>query len=204
MNTSGIYKIESKIKPERIYIGSAVRIGHRLTNHLHDLRKNKHDNQRLQNHFNKYGESDLQFSVLLGCEKEDLIKIEQYFIDSYRPWFNILKIAGSTIGHETSEETRKKISIANKGNKYCLGRILSEESRRKMREAKLGKKRPESVRLKLLGRKSWNKGKKMSEECIEKNRRAQLGKKDSNETRKRKSEAQIRRRLNEREQLKIA
>ena len=29
MKISGIYKIESKIKPERIYIGSAVNIGNR-------------------------------------------------------------------------------------------------------------------------------------------------------------------------------
>ena len=62
--SSGIYKIESKIKPERIYIGSSVNIIARWKNHLYELRKNKHRNNKLQNHYNKYGESDLLFSIM--------------------------------------------------------------------------------------------------------------------------------------------
>jgi GIY-YIG catalytic domain. len=64
MNTSGIYKIESKLKPERIYIGSAINIGQRWRVHLSDLRKQKHHSKKLQNHYNKYGEVDLSFSIL--------------------------------------------------------------------------------------------------------------------------------------------
>ena len=78
----GIYKISSKIKPECIYLGSAVSIKKRWANHLSDLRKKKHHNNILQNHYTKYGEQDLVFSILLQCEKEDLIKNEQYFIDT--------------------------------------------------------------------------------------------------------------------------
>ena len=81
---SGIYKIQSLSHPERCYIGSAVNIDKRKKEHLNNLRKNKHANKKLQSHFNKYGETDLSFSLLLGCGKEDLIKNEQYFIDSYR------------------------------------------------------------------------------------------------------------------------
>ena len=68
---SGIYKIQSIIKPERIYIGSAVNICDRWRCHLKDLKNGNHGNGKLQNHFNKYGEIDLQFSILLGCEKQD-------------------------------------------------------------------------------------------------------------------------------------
>jgi group I intron endonuclease len=98
MKISGIYQIQSKIKPERIYIGSAININSRWNMHLFRLRKKEHHSIKLQNHYNKYRESDLQFSVLLGCDKGDLIKIEQYFIDSYNPWFNIAKKAGSALG----------------------------------------------------------------------------------------------------------
>lgn len=115
MKISAIYKIESKLNPKKIYIGSAVNTGQRWINHLCDLRKNKHINGRLQNHYNKYGEADLQFSILLGCEKEDLLKTEQYFIDSYNPFFNICRIAGSRMGTKQSDETRKKMSITRKG-----------------------------------------------------------------------------------------
>jgi len=114
---SGIYKIESKHKKERFYIGSASRIDTRWNLHLHDLRCNKHGNQKLQNHYNKYGESDLLFSILLICDKEDLIKIEQYFIDFYNPWFNICKIAGSSLGIKRSETTKEKVRQANLGKK---------------------------------------------------------------------------------------
>lgn len=98
MKFSGVYQIQSKSKPERIYIGSGVIIQRRWWEHLRHLRKGDHSNSRLQNHYNKYGINDLQFSVLVGCTKEDLIKTEQYFIDAFNPYFNILKIAGQLTG----------------------------------------------------------------------------------------------------------
>ena len=42
MKITGIYKIESKLKPERIYIGSAVNISKRWLLHLSRLRRDKH------------------------------------------------------------------------------------------------------------------------------------------------------------------
>lgn len=38
-------------------------------------------------------------------------------------------------GKHLSEEQKKKISEANKGNKYCVGRIMSKETRKKISEA---------------------------------------------------------------------
>ena len=68
---SGIYKIQSKIKPERIYIGSAVNMSNRIIKHKQDLKKNIHCNNKLQNHYNKYGLADLIFSILMSCSKEE-------------------------------------------------------------------------------------------------------------------------------------
>jgi group I intron endonuclease len=150
MNISGIYKIQSIIKPERIYIGSAISISKRWNQHLHYLRKYNHQSNKLQRHFNKYGESDLQFSVLLGCEKEDLVKIEQYFIDSYNPYFNSRIIANSQLGTKRSDEFKRKCSERSKGNKNCLGvhhapwnkgrkGIYSQECLKKMSEFRTGR-----------------------------------------------------------------
>ena len=143
MKNSGIYKIQSIIKPERCYIGSAVCIGKRWNEHLRTLRKGNHKNSKLQNHFNKYGKNDFIFSIIICCDKEDLIITEQFFIDSYKPWFNLCKIAGNTLGihFKLSEETKIKISNSHKGiNVWMKGRHLSEETKLKQSKALKGRK----------------------------------------------------------------
>lgn len=129
MNIPAIYKIQSIVKPERCYIGSAVNIGKRWYEHLRDLKMNRHHCSKLQNHFNKYKEADLQFSILLGCDKNDLLKTEQYFLDSYNPYFNSLKIAGSALGRKQTEEAKLKMSNSKKGIRF------TEEHKRKLSEA---------------------------------------------------------------------
>ena len=201
MKISGIYKIQSKIKPERIYIGSSIVISSRWKRHLYDLSKNKHRSSKLQRHYNKYGISDLQFSILLGCEKEDLIKIEQYFIDSYNPYFNSFKLAGSTLGFHHSEETKKKLSISKMGNKNGIGNKGSTGKKQSIdtitkRISKTkGMKRTEEFKIKSsdrqrgqksinhfpkgykTGKPAWNRGKPPSEEQKRKRRETMLKKK---------------------------
>jgi group I intron endonuclease len=129
MEIAGIYQIQSKRKPNRVYIGSASNIQQRWRAHLSYLRNNKHHAIKLQRHFNKYGEDDFQFSILLGCDKdkEYLLKTEQFFIDSMKPYFNSCPLATSRKGSKATEETCKKISEALIGNQWCVG-IKHDES----------------------------------------------------------------------------
>lgn len=71
---TGIYKITSQKFPDRVYIGSAINIKKRWQCHLSILSKNKHHSPKLQGHVNKYGISDLKFTVLLECEKAELLR----------------------------------------------------------------------------------------------------------------------------------
>jgi hypothetical protein len=136
MKISGIYKIQSKCKPERCYIGSAVNIDQRWSRHIYTLKSGKHKNIKLQRHFNKYGIGDLTFSILLGCERDYLIANEQFFIDSYKPYFNINPNAGNCLGHFPSEVTKKKISNSLKGNIPAMkGKKFPEEFKQKLRKA---------------------------------------------------------------------
>lgn len=139
MKISGIYKIQSTVKPKRIYIGSAKDIYKRWECHIRTLRKNKHHSIKLQNHYNKYGEADLQFSILLGCDKDDLLKTEQYYLDSYKPYFNIYMVAGSPLGFKMTPEAIEKMVQSVSGEKnHNYGKHFSEEHRRKLSEAKKG------------------------------------------------------------------
>jgi group I intron endonuclease len=151
-----IYKIQSLIKPDRLYIGSSVNFKERQRIHLRDLALNKHHSPKLQNHYNKYGESDLKFSVLLGCERGYLLKTEQYFLDLLNPYFNVCQIAGSPLGRKVSVKTKEKQRIKMKGkepwnkgkkmsqehidinSKSHLGQIVSNETRLKMSKKRKG------------------------------------------------------------------
>lgn len=113
----GIYCIESSCG--KVYIGSAVKLRMRFMTHRRAFEKGAHDNERLQNYYNKYGSPSLSFRVLEYCRKEKLIEREQYYIDTLNPFFNIARIAGATyglkpwLGKSHTEETKAKIKATN-------------------------------------------------------------------------------------------
>lgn len=162
MKITGIYKIESKIRTDRIYIGSAVNISERWRLHLVGLRNNKHHSGKLQRHYNKYGRNDLQFSILIGCDSENLLSNEQFFIDSYKPYFNNCKIAGSSIGIIRSKVTKEKIRISKSGTNHPnWGKHLTEETKSKIRKSLMGHESSEERNNKIS---KVHKGKTFSEE----------------------------------------
>lgn len=140
---SGIYKIQSKIKPYRFYIGSAVNISRRYSVHLWDLKRGTHHSSKMKNHYNKYGKDDFILSVVLYCDKNELITKEQECIDQYAPFFNECKVAGSNLGIKRTEETKKKMSASR------MGIRVSEEAKCKLREFNKGKKLSEETKRKI-------------------------------------------------------
>jgi len=180
---SGIYLIKSTINGKE-YVGSAVNLKKRQYEHLRTLKKCEHKNILLQNHFNKYGDA-LEFSTLEYCEKEDLIKREQHYIDKIKPIFNICKIASSALGVKRSDAIIAKMRITSTGKK------CSEETKQKMREATLGKRHSNETKKLIAkirtGTKRSNKTKKKLRDAwvIRKER----GPMFSEESRKRISEA---------------
>ncbi len=71
------------------------------------------------------------------------------------------KLRKANIGKVQSEETRRKISEIQKGKKR---KPLSKETKEKIRQALTGRKMPEYQRQKLIGRVSPNLGKTFSDE----------------------------------------
>lgn len=164
---SGIYKITNLINND-FYIGSAVKLSRRIYRHRHELKSGTHSNLILQRAVNKYGLNNFQVECLQFCNKEKLIELEQFHVDTLNPKYNIYKqCVNSNLGRITSEETKQKISKSNKG------KTVSEETRLLLRNINLGKKHSEETKLKMS---LVRKGKTISEETREKMKASQKGK----------------------------
>lgn len=139
---SGIYKI-TNISNNKFYIGSSINIDRREKEHLRNLKANKHTNLHLQYSWNKYKENNFTFETLENCNIDDLITREQYYIDQFKPHYNICKIAGSTLGFKPTIEQINKATLKRIGSKR------SYETRKKMSEWQLGRKFSEESKSKM-------------------------------------------------------
>lgn len=110
---TGVYCIFNKAN-NKTYIGSSINIRLRKNRHICLLRKGVHINSHLQNAWNKYGEDNFRFVILVLCNSDELISTEQLFIDIFKPHYNIRKIAESNLGISLSKETREKMSVSLK------------------------------------------------------------------------------------------
>ena len=157
---SGIYRIRNIIN-NHSYIGQAKDFKERNTYHFYQLKKNIHFNDYLQHAFNKYGEENFVFEILLICDIENLTYYEQLLVDNFNPEYNIRRICvNSNVGvkrtelqnkrnSEThkgkrlSEETKIKISIAVKGeNNPNFGNFWSDEQKKSLSEKNKGENAP--------------------------------------------------------------
>lgn len=153
MNTdTGIYKITSP--SGGYYVGSATSFKKRWARHLWLLRRGMHHSKALQSAYDKY-DGNLTFSVLAHCPITDLLAVEQRYIDSLKPRYNVSQTAGSNVGMKHSAETREKMSASRSGEKHPL----------------FGKTVPANIRARisasLKGEKNPNFGKPVSKEAIE-------------------------------------
>lgn len=123
--TIGIYCITNP--SGKTYIGSSINIERRWREYK-GLRCK--EQQAIYNSLIKYGASNHKFEIICYCNKEDLIKKEQIFIDFFKPDLNICKVAGSTLGYKHTKDVKIKMSNARKGKKFSP---LSDEHKNKIR-----------------------------------------------------------------------
>ena len=139
---SGVYCWKN-LDTGEFYVGSARNLSKRLRVYYSPSGIEKILNistSRILRALLKYDYSKFCLEILEYCESNDLIKREQYYIDSLKPEYNILKIAGSSFGRIHTEETKMKIS------KILKGKPLSELTKDKMSNTRIGKKFSEKTK----------------------------------------------------------
>jgi len=187
-----IYKIENKING-KVYIGQTIwSLKKRIHSHL------RRDGCRIiHNALHKYEIDNFDISIIDTAETiEELNELEERYIkeyDSLSPnGYNLMTGGGNS---RPSEETKKKISEANKGRHY------SKETKLKMSKTAKGRITTKEARKKLS---EANKGKSLSEEHKRKLSIAGMGRIQTAETKKKISEAHKGRCLSEKTKRKIS
>ena len=140
---AGVYQIRNMLNG-KIYIGScSLDLNKRWNHHEHLLGHGDHFNRYLQRAWKKYGSDAFEFEVLITCHPSMCLWYEQQFLDQWKPEYNICSQARSRRGVKVSEETRVKISVAQKG------RAPSPETIKKMLKAREGFRHSEATKEKL-------------------------------------------------------
>jgi group I intron endonuclease len=166
-NTAGIYLIFNKITGN-YYVGSAStnRFYARFSNHLLYFRGSK----VLKHAVNKYKLSNFAFMILElfpeVVNKENnkkLLDMEDFYLKSLLPNYNILTEAGSSFGYKHTEVDRIKMKINYSADRrkrigdLNRNKNLSETTRLKLRESALSRKNVSFSKQALLNMKKKSK-----------------------------------------------
>jgi group I intron endonuclease len=164
----GIYLIICIVN-NYFYVGRAKCYQKRIKDHLRDLRKGHHKNPIIQSCFNKYGEENFKYSLLISLPDDEYIhkEIEQLIIDKVINDTKCMNINRSAHGGcliPMTEERKYKISKANKGKNKGIrrdakigikisnslkGHVLSNETKKKISNSHTGKSLSDEHRGKL-------------------------------------------------------
>lgn len=201
---SGVYAILNT-QNMKVYVGSAVNFYKRYHLHVSNLKSGKPCNSKLKRAAQKYGIENFSFTLLQLCDKQEIADCETGWIkklNSTVAGYNICIEGKSRIGVKTSEETKRKLSIAHKGvpHPWQRGKPLSEETKAKLRLKRKGcpskfrgvlrpKDVGEKISQALMGRKhspqrrqrnsECRKGSKMTQETKDKMSAAHKGRRHS-------------------------
>jgi group I intron endonuclease len=198
---AAIYKLTC-LKNGKVYIGKTIDLKRRINNHKNSrIIPNK--KYMIASAIVKHGWDTFDVEILETFEyfnkmdkshNDEILLKESVYIDTYQSTdnekgYNICKHSTDRTGQICSEESKEKMSIAQKNVK----RIMTDELREKYRINRLGKKMSEEAKEKIskasLGRRHTEESKKkmsiakkgvkmthvVSEETREKRRRALIG-----------------------------
>lgn len=138
MNICGIYKITSPTG--KIYIGQSTDILYRLKRYSLGHSKNQH---KLHNSINKYGWANHKTEILCRCADHQLNELELFY---------------SSLFDSTNPETGLNIRECG-GNRGRLNQTTKDLIAKSLRGHGVSAQTRERIRVRIVGKTPWNKGK---------------------------------------------
>jgi hypothetical protein len=152
MSLGGVYEIVNKINGKR-YVGSSSCIRRRWSTHRSLLHNGKHYNAHIQRAYDKYGERNFLFRVIVYADVEEYIRIENLLLASGDYEYNIAKDAVKPalgLKLQFSDEHKRNLSEAKSGEKHHLyGKTLPKEWRENISKGRTGKHHTKETRQKM-------------------------------------------------------
>ena len=113
---SGVYRWINTVTGSS-YVGSSAVLNRRIKCYLDTnyLKTYKHKSV-IYSAILKYGLSVFRLEILEHCAKEDVTLREQFYLDTLKPTYNILKLAGSSLGFKHSYSTIVQMKERNNKN----------------------------------------------------------------------------------------
>nr|QBM09603.1 hypothetical protein [Dactylella sp.] len=106
---SGIYLWRNNVNGNT-YMGSIIDLGTRFRNYFNfNYISDPKNKMLISKALIKYGYSNFSLEILEYCDPQTCIKREQYFLDQFKPIYNLNKTAGSRLGSKHSIETLAKL-----------------------------------------------------------------------------------------------
>ena len=174
-----IYLRTNKINGKK-YVGQVIKKRFKARQNRWKNLKYPYAGTIINNARKKYGIDAFDFEILKECKDEELNQWEMYYVDKLNTkspnGYNMTDGGDGKSGCPISEETKKKMSEAHKGEKsYMYGKHLSEETKKKLSKSHKGKKQSEETKKK---RSEKLKGIKRSDEIKRKIGEAHKGEKN--------------------------
>jgi len=126
---SGIYVIVNNINGN-FYIGSAHDINKRLRKYFQISYLTKHTSMNIVRAINKYGIDSFTILIVEFTDADNLISLEQSYLDQYMPTYNMQKKARPVY----TTESRRKARLGRKGEANSFfGKTHTEETKAKLK-----------------------------------------------------------------------